>query len=301
MKAAARRTRPGGRAPRAPTAASTGRARAAYMAQTNNGGSIEPVPGFNVGRVMAQGFGGRHVPPRLSGERLGAATWLEYAFPESVVGKDDRVPVLDTTRTPWRCVCQLVVDGLHNEQVLGTGWMAGPRTVLTAGHNLVSHKFGRAAARVTVVPGRQADFAPFDLFTSTRFDVHPRWRQFGDEDFDLGVIWLGQAIGEHIGWFGFGSRSDAELRQLIVNTAGYPADKRLGTQWFNAGRVAGIKPRTLAYGLDTEPGQSGSPIFGTDAAGDRVVLAVHAYGGDSRNRGIRISDDVFDLFASWVK
>ena len=71
----------------APTASSTGRRQPPYMVQTNNGGSIEAVAGFNVGRVMAQGFGGRRVPARLSGEQLGAATWMEYAFPESVVGK----------------------------------------------------------------------------------------------------------------------------------------------------------------------------------------------------------------------
>jgi len=31
------------------------------------------------------------------------------------------------------------------------------------------------------------------------------------------------------------------------------------------------------------------------------VLAVHAYGGDASNRGIRITDDIFSLFESWVK
>jgi len=282
-------------------AGSSGLVAKSYMVQTNNGGRIEPVPGFDIGRVMTQGFGSRRVPARLCAEQLGAAQWTEFAFPESVVGKDDRVPVSDTTRTPWRCVCQLVVDGLHDEQVLGTGWMAGPRTVLTAGHNLFSHRFGRAATRITVLPGRHVDLAPFDLFRSRRFDVHPLWRSEGDEDHDLGVVWLDTAVGEHTGWFGFGSRPDAELQQLIVNTAGYPADKRLGTQWFNAGRVSAVAPGFIEYGLDTEPGQSGSPIFAVNADNERIVLAVHAYGGDSRNKGVRITDDVFDLLQSWLR
>jgi len=279
--------------------ASTGFVSPPYMVQTNHGGRIEEVPGFANGRVMTQGFGARRVPRTLSSEWLGSASWLEFAFPESVIGKDDRVPIVDTTRAPWRCICQLVIDGLHDEQVLGTGWMAGPRTVFTAGHNLFSHKFRRAAERVTVLPGRSADVAPFNLFRSHSFDVHPRWREEGDEDLDLGVVWLGSSVGDDIGWFGFGSRSDTDLQQLIVNTAGYPADKRLGTQWFNAGRVSEVSPRVLVYGLDTEPGQSGSPIFALDAANDRVVLAVHAYGGESRNRGVRITDDVFDVLQEW--
>jgi glutamyl endopeptidase len=271
------------------------------MVQTNNGGRIERVAGFDAGRVMAQGFGGRPLPASLNGETLGAATWLEFAFPESVIGKDDRVPIVDTTQLPWRCVCHLVTEGLHTQQVLGTGWLAGPRTVLTAGHNLFSHKLGRAAQRITVVPGRQGNLAPFNFFRSARFDVHPRWRDFGDEQFDLGVIWLDAAVGEHVGWFGYGSRPDASLDNLIVNTSGYPADKRIGSQWFNAGRVSGIEPRVLEYGLDTEAGQSGSPIFAVDSSDERVVLAVHAYGGDAINRGIRITDDVFAVFNSWVR
>jgi glutamyl endopeptidase len=286
---------------RRPRAVSSGRASPPYMVQTNNGGRMERVAGFDVGRVMSQGFGATRLPARLCSQHLGAATWLEFAFPQTRIGHDDRVPIADTTHLPWRCICQLVVDGLGAEQALGTGWMAGARTVLTAGHNLVSHKTGRQATRITVVPGRQVDMAPFDFFRSTRFDVHPRWREQGDEQFDLGVIWLDAAVGEHIGWFGFGSRSDEQLDNLIVNTAGYPADKRLGTQWFNAGRISQIEPRALVYGLDTEAGQSGSPVFAIDARDERVVLAVHAYGGDASNRGIRITDDVFSLFSDWVR
>lgn len=271
------------------------------MVQTNNGGRIERVPGFDVGRVMAQGFGGRRLPAALCSERLGSASWMEFAFPESVVGKDDRTPVVDTTELPWRCVCHLVVDGLHDEQALGTGWLAGRRTVFTAGHNLFSHKTGGSAARITVVPGRHVDNAPFNFFRSTSFDVHPRWRTLGDERFDLGVVWLDSAVGDRVGWFGFGSRPDTELENLIVNTAGYPADKRIGTQWFNAGRISEVAPRTLSYGLDTEGGQSGSPIYTVNADGERVVLAVHAYGGDAHNQGVRITDDVFGVLQGWVR
>ena len=271
------------------------------MEQTNNGGRIERVAGFDIGRVMAQGCGGRHLPGALSSQALGSATWMEYAFPESVVGKDDRVPIVDTTVLPWRCICHLVVDGLHDDQVLGTGWMAGPRTVLTAGHNLFSRKANRFAERVTVIPGRHVDQAPFNFFRSKSFDVHQRWHDLGDERFDLGVIWLNERVGDRIGWFGFASRPDDEMSSLIVNTAGYPADKRLGTQWFNAGRIDEVGPRVLQYGLDTEAGQSGSPIFATDSDSERLVLAVHAYGGDASNRGIRITDDIFSLFESWVK
>jgi glutamyl endopeptidase len=277
------------------------RRRDAYMVQTNNGGRIEPVPGFDVARVMTQGMGRRWLPRRLSSEQIGSAASREFAFPESVIGRDDRVPILNTTVAPWRCVCQLVIDGLHDEQTLGTGWFAGPRTVLTAGHNLFSRKTMRGPTRVAIIPGRSGDMAPFGFFDATGFEVHPRWKNEGSERHDVGVLWTDKPVGDRLGWFGFSAPGDDALRRLIVNTAGYPDDKRPGMQWFNAGRVDEIDEQLLHYGLDTEAGQSGSPIFFFEQGDNRVVVAVHAYGGDTRNHGIRINDEVFDLFSGWVR
>jgi len=271
------------------------------MANTNKGGRIERVAGFEVGRVMSQGFGGRRLPEALCKEDLGSASNLQFAFPQSAVGKDDRVQIVDTTVLPWRCVCHLVVEGLHSHQVLGTGWLAGPRTVITAGHNLFSPRTGLGATRVTAVPGRNGDAAPFNFFRSSKWAVHELWRGDGDERFDLGVIWLNASVGDHIGWFGYAARTDPDLEGLILNTSGYAADKRIGTQWFNAGRVSNVEPRTLEYGMDTEGGQSGSPVFAVLEEDDRVVLAVHAYGGDSVNQGIRITDDIYELLKSWIR
>lgn len=57
----------------------------------------------------------------------------------------------------------------------------------------------------------------------------------------------------------------------------------------------------LYYGLDTQAGQSGSPIFLFDNENRRIALAVHAYGGDDRNQGIRINNEIYDLFSSWIR
>ncbi len=271
------------------------------MLATNNGGRLEPVPGFNAVRARSEGFRGGRVPAALRDRRLGVAGDLEFARPQFTFGNDDRVLIGDASALPWRCVCQLVVEGLFGQELLGTGWLAGPRTVITAGHNLFSPSTGRQASKVWVMPGRAGDAVPYGLEATTQCDVHPLWRGQGDRSCDVGVVWLDAPMGERLGWFGIGAYSDAQLRGLIVNNAGYPADKPLGTQWFNAGRVLSAKPQVLTYGLDTEPGQSGSPIFHFTEDEQRIVVAVHAYGDSGENIGVRITADVLATLAGWVR
>lgn len=275
--------------------------RPSYMVETNGGGNLERVPGFNAVKARSEGFRGGRVPPALRDERLGVAGDIEFARPQFTFGQDDRVLIADTSALPWRCVCQLVVEGLHGREILGTGWMAGPRTVLTAGHNLFSPTTGKEASCVWVMPARSGDAVPFGYRSSTRFAVHTLWKSKADREHDVGAIWLDDPLGDQLGWFGVTAFSDDQLAGLLVNNSGYPADKSLGTQWFNAGRVLSVKPRFITYGLDTEPGQSGSPIFLFTVDQQRIVIAVHAYGDSGENIGVRITPDLFRTIVKWIR
>jgi len=270
-----------------------------FMIETNNGGRLEAVPGFDGARVLAQGMGSSLVPAPFRTPGLYTAAHLEYAFPQSGSGTDDRAYVSDTTAIPWRCIAQLIIEGLHNRLLLGTAWLVSRSCLLTAGHNLFSAALGAPAQKIWIFPGRNGDAAPFGQFTSERFVVSDRWRAANDPDYDYGLIYLDQPIGDRLGWFGMAARSDAQLGDLILNNAGYPNDKPTGTLWFNAGRATEIDERTIVYSLDTAQGQSGSPIFYKDAQGNRSAVAIHAYGG-SQNRGIRITAEVFNTVRAWI-
>lgn len=230
---------------------------------------------------------------------------------ESLIGADDRQRVLDTELNPWRMICALRMFGSGAASAVGTGWLAGPSTIVTAGH-CVHHQgfFGGWAERIEVSAGRdQSDF-PFGTITATRFSSVDRWVTDADPDFDIGCIQLDEPLGDTVGWFGFGTVPPAELRDHMVNISGYPGDRGAGTeQYFHANRVLHVGERRVFYDVDTFGGQSGAPVWIHDTpTSPPLVVAIHAYGtggtpfdlGIRANSAPRIIPEVFDQLVAWI-
>ena len=76
---------------------------------------------------------------------------------ESILGDTDRrKQILETELTPWRMICALEIESQSGAAFVGTGWFAGPRTVITAGHCVFDPvELGGWAKKITVVPGPQ--------------------------------------------------------------------------------------------------------------------------------------------------
>src|SRR3712207_1511531 len=72
-----------------------------------------------------------------------------------VIGRDTRKRMTTTTVPPFSYICQLRME-LNGTWYIGTGVKIGPRTVLTAGHNLWDEDNNKMAdpAKVFVSPGR---------------------------------------------------------------------------------------------------------------------------------------------------
>ena len=315
------------------------RRRDGRMKETNGGSSIERVPGFNNLRPMTAGFetlrvsgptvlasvadgGFFSVAPQALGSNQGSPSYGVIGKPEDVIGVDDRVPITDTSTTPWRCICHLEITYDSGQVGFGTGWFAGEHTVITAGHCLYTRGTpSRRATQVRVIPGRNGTLAPYGYVVAREFKLHPKWVSEVDDvnaaPYDYGAIIVdhdvnGAAFGERIGYFGLRSYEKLEEKQLdmaIVNNAGYPheASKTYGSMWFNAGRVhiqddGPLKDdRFLEYMVDTTGGQSGSPVFLLDStANQRYVVAIHTT-GNFINRGVRVTAEVYDQILEWVK
>jgi glutamyl endopeptidase len=231
---------------------------------------------------------------------------------ESLIGADDRQRILETDLAPWRMICALRMFASGGGGAIGTGWLAGPRTVVTAGH-CVHHQgfFGGWASSIEVSAGRNGPEFPFKTVKATRFSSVDRWVETADPDFDVGCIHLDEPLGEQVGWFAIASLTPAELESHMVNISGYPGDRGVGTeQWFHVNRVLSVGERRIFYDVDTMGGQSGSPVWVHEKQGaPPIVVGIHAYGtggtpfdlGIVANSAPRIIPEVFEQIEAWVK
>jgi V8-like Glu-specific endopeptidase len=253
----------------------------------------------------------------------------DLSFPlgaQGTIGIEDRAPILDTSAPPWSRVCALHITAADGHTpLLGTGWLVGPRTVITAAHCLFVRPVepGRDSGlagyvrEVTVIPALSGEARPFGAQTSHRFEVPTRWTAattpptLDDADHDYAAIFLDAPGFPAAGSFSFGVAAPGSLPRAALDIPGYPLDLGEGRVLYHhpSGRRAGLAAgryqgdrgdRILNYSTDTSPGQSGAPVL-TEVGGATVVIGIHTTGYRSfqTNAGRRIDDEVFDCLVRW--
>ncbi|QQR43433.1 serine protease [Myxococcus xanthus] len=251
-------------------------------------------------RVLLDAWYATYAPPALRAfvqrERVEGRS-----APEVVIGPDDRIRITTTTEFPWRAICSLLITAGDGSQWIGTGWFAGPRLVVTAGHCVFMRNQGGWVRSIEVIPSRNATQRPYGSRVATSFRSVQGWTQNQDRSYDYGAILLtgGAAPGNQVGWFGFATRSDSDLSSYTLNLSGYPGDKiPVGTQWWHAQQTQSVTARTIVYQTDTAGGQSGAPVW-LYRDGARQVLGIHTNGASSGNSATRIVQPVFNNLQSW--
>jgi V8-like Glu-specific endopeptidase len=228
-----------------------------------------------------------------------AASFHRVPDPENVLGADDRTEVLDTTDAPWARICALRIFSTTGKEYVGTGWLIGPRTVITAGHCVFLHDEGGWPDHIEVIPGLRGAERHFGSATGKRFRSVKEWATTRDTGNDYGTIILDDDLGTPVGsWFTFGALEDAQLAQTEANLAGYPQDKGGDTLWYHARTLTMVDETKVYYDIDTYGGQSGSPVW-LNLDGKRVVIAIHTTGTVTGNSGTKIRPDVFQNLKTW--
>ncbi len=223
---------------------------------------------------------------------------------------DSRQPVSDSRQPPACLVCQVTVQDSGGRLSVGTAWLAGPQTLITAGHVLAKPSKSWQAAQVWLVPGRagpgsDAASCPFGFAVAASWQVHPRWAMAESDDHDIAAIWLDRPLFQHLGWFGMFAPQPQALLQNSFICAGYPLRSRMafGLQWLDKGVAHRVDPGRVAYRIDTDEGQSGAPLYAQDAQGRPWVVGVHTDGdlASHENRGVLITADILAQLRQWQR
>jgi len=277
-------------------------------------------------------------PPDLL-ERLtdGTPAHPDRRARETPVGDDDRTPVPDPTAIPYRRICQISYktprpDSSRLTPRRGTGWLIGPRLLLTAGHVILDivnrGEPENLSVEFAIAPGRTGkgsdeDAVPYGLFGAARLSAHPRWLSECDQDYDIGCIHLDRPVPGRVGHWGFAAFDDTALVGAEVNIAGYPVlgppedgsgnpfpipHKGMKAFW-HRNRIRRVTPHRLYYDVDTSGGQSGAPVwFRLSAQEPPVAIGIHAYGFDPNgadenhvNSATRITPQLLQTIRRWIR
>lgn len=171
---------------------------------------------------------------------------------------------------PWASICAISVVAGDHIDLAGTGWLAGPSTVITAAHVVANAVRGNGAI------GFQVRF-PGNGITSTALDAHFHDKYRGDpaeffDPFDIAALRIADPGLPSLAMAGPGSAADA------VEVAGYPPAEE-GRLVLDTGSVQRLAGGVILHTADTHEGHSGAPVLVRAGADQqRVALALHVQG-----------------------
>ncbi len=221
-----------------------------------------------------------------------------------IFGNDDRQYVSDTTTFPWSAI-GLIEAGFSNGDLhTGTGVMIGNKTVLTVAHVVYDATLGWATT-IYFVPGKDGNTEPFGQIRATQSMALEGWTGRSDDNYDIAMLVLASSVGKQTGYFKIAVEPDSFFADQFLYTAGYPGDLGSVYQYSGTGSSYGREGNMILHSIDSEPGQSGAPIWtGNPADGSARLVALMKGTMETIQNG-KVTEDglgtrITQEFANWI-
>lgn len=190
----------------------------------------------------------------------------------------------------FRNTCYLRIVHNDGSTALGTGFILNNNYVVTAGHCVYKEDCGGWNKSVTVYPAKYGSTNPYSYAVSTGFICGTAWKESGTVDQDWGVIKINSTFADQCGYLGLRYQSASYVDEF-VSIGGYDSSYMK----YHGNYVTNNTSSLVYYQkLDTDNGQSGSPVVKYYNSTGYTAIAIHRGQKNGVNCGVRLSQWLFN-------
>lgn len=193
---------------------------------------------------------------------------------KAIFGSDDRITVSNPGKWPWSAICLMEVTAKCGHSWVGTGFMVGEDSMLSAAHCLVCPEDREWAKKITFYFGYKSKKNYLYKYTgkwnATVGTTFPNYRY--EMNGDYACIHVDKKVGKKTGWFGMRTNTTSNLGSTTYYAAGY----RDGKLRHDRGSLGLYGSNFYMHHIDHVPGNSGGPIFDKEHYAVGIIIA-HDY------------------------
>ena len=213
--------------------------------------------------------------------------------PERLIGTDDRITIHDPGVFPYSAIGMMVVTaGCECGYWQGTCFMIGPDIAMTAAHCVTCPIHGVPAKKIDILFGyKNPEDYLYHYHAGTEFWYGTNFVDGDDSGlWDYAYMRLNEPVGNTTGYFAMMTPMNSEYDEFgvykeLCSVAGYLDGLKVDT-----GHVYCDGGLLLEYVMDTEPGNSGGPVF----TPNYYVIGIHIQGTERGNVARRLTPELRD-------
>lgn len=207
------------------------------------------------------------------------------AIPRMIIGEDEMYEVPDYLMTflPYSTIGVVSVYYEDGSVGKGTGFLIGPNDVVTAAHVIAQDDVSFFTFRF-----------PNDItktYTCNVMSIPQEYYDTQASEYDWAVFEIDEEVGYTRGYCGWST--DISVGNT-VRVIGYPDDRPNGL-WQAGKQVKQLNTHLMSYDVDTQAGQSGSPVILAGTEG--TCVGVHIGHNSTLNRGCRVTERMASVFS----